>query len=214
MNGARVENVSLPILGDEMFAQFKHLISKHAVLIVEGQLRYDDFLNGWRVTAKRVRSAYELIEEQARRLTIPWSGSLGSFVRDQVEALRGLDEPDLELEVFAFTDGAYLDAARALRREHGGERFDVVHAHFGLTAWPALAARARARVVQLHGTDVRHKRSRRITQAAFPFQDLVAVVSENLERALPPGARTVAVLPCGVAPRFRPIDRATARRCH
>ena len=46
-------------LFDEMFAQSKHLIAKHAVLIVEGQLRYDDFLNGWRVTAKRVRSADE-----------------------------------------------------------------------------------------------------------------------------------------------------------
>ena len=66
-------------LFDETFAQFKHLIAKHAVLIVEGQLRYDDFLNGWRVTAKRVRSADEVIEEQARRLTIPWHGDLGSF---------------------------------------------------------------------------------------------------------------------------------------
>jgi teichuronic acid biosynthesis glycosyltransferase TuaC len=141
----------------------------------------------------------------------PAAPAFGAFVRDQVDALRALGDPDLELDVFSFTDGDYLAAARALRREHGGERFDVVHAHFGLTAWPALAARARARVVQLHGTDVRHRRSRRITQAAFPFQDLVAVVSENLERALPPGARTTAVLPCGVAPRFRPIDRATAR---
>jgi DNA polymerase-3 subunit alpha len=75
-------------LFDETFAQFKHLIAKHAVLIVEGQLRYDDFLNGWRVTAKRVRSADELIEEQARRLTIPWSGELGSFVRDLQRTLK------------------------------------------------------------------------------------------------------------------------------
>jgi DNA polymerase-3 subunit alpha len=75
-------------LFDETFAQFKHVISKHAVLIVEGQLRYDDFLNGWRVTAKRVRSADELIEEQARRLTIPWSGTLGSFVRDLQRTLK------------------------------------------------------------------------------------------------------------------------------
>lgn len=142
----------------------------------------------------------------------PAAPAFGSFVRDQVEALRALDEPDLELEVFAFGPGGYAAAARDLRRRYRGERFDVVHAHFGLTAWPALAARARARMVQLHGTDVRHPRSRRITQAAFPFQDLVAVVSESLERALPPGARTVAVLPCGVATaRFRPIDRAAAR---
>jgi len=75
-------------LFDETFAQFKHVIAKHAVLIVEGQLRYDDFLNGWRVTARRVRSADELIEEQARRLTIPWSGNVGSFVRDLQRTLQ------------------------------------------------------------------------------------------------------------------------------
>ena len=42
---------------DEVFAQAKHVIAKHAVLLAEGQLRYDDFINGWRLTAKRVRSA-------------------------------------------------------------------------------------------------------------------------------------------------------------
>jgi DNA polymerase-3 subunit alpha len=59
---------------DEVFAQSKHVIAKHAVLIAEGQLRYDDFINGWRLTAKRVRSADEAIEEYARRLTIRWPG--------------------------------------------------------------------------------------------------------------------------------------------
>jgi DNA polymerase-3 subunit alpha len=59
---------------DEVFAQAKHVIAKHVVLIAEGQLRYDDFINGWRLTAKRVRSADEAIEEFARRLTIRWPG--------------------------------------------------------------------------------------------------------------------------------------------
>jgi DNA polymerase-3 subunit alpha len=84
-------------LFDETFAQFKHLIAKHAVLIVEGQLRYDDFLNGWRVTVKRVRSADELIEEQARRLTIPWSGELGSFVRDLQRTLKPFTRGNCEV---------------------------------------------------------------------------------------------------------------------
>jgi DNA polymerase III subunit alpha len=57
-------------LFDEVFNQSKHLISKHAVLVVEGQLRYDDFLSAWRLTAQRVRSFDEVIEEQARCITI------------------------------------------------------------------------------------------------------------------------------------------------
>ena len=75
---------------DEVFAAAKHLIAKHAVLIAEGQLRYDDFLNGWRLTAKRVRSADDAIEEHARRLTIRWSGDSGGaeFVRELQRVLK------------------------------------------------------------------------------------------------------------------------------
>jgi glycosyltransferase involved in cell wall biosynthesis len=139
--------------------------------------------------------------------------ALGSFVRDQVDALRELD--GVEVEVFAFPPGGYARAARELRGRHRrGERFDIVHAHFGLSAWPALALRGAPHVVTLHGTDLRHPRSRRITRAALPFLDLVATVSAELAREVPgAGARRrVAVLPCGVdLDRFAPIARAEAR---
>ena len=144
----------------------------------------------------------------------PWRGS---FVRDQVQSLRRID--DLELELFTFSaagsPAAYARAARALRRRFAGERFDVVHAHFGLTAWPALAARAGARVVTLHGTDLSHPRSRAITLPALRAYDLVATVSEPLGRLIPHWAsrNNVGVLPCGVdTRRFRPLPRAEARR--
>lgn len=143
----------------------------------------------------------------------PAAPALGSFVRDQVDALRRVGGDDLELEVFAFAPRGYLGAARALRRLRSEQRFDIVHAHFGLTAWPALAAPARARAVTLHGTDLRHPRSRLITRAALPWLDLVATVSDDMARALPRRVRERAVvLPCGVATdRFREIPRAQAR---
>ena len=142
--------------------------------------------------------------------------ALGSFVRDQVDALRDLEGVDIE--VFAFAPGgagSYVGAARELRRRHGGDTFDVVHAHFGLTAWPALAVKARAHALTLHGTDVRHPRSRAITAAAIRRMDLVATVGPELAAALPraSSARAIAVLPCGVAlDRFAPIPKAEARR--
>lgn len=143
----------------------------------------------------------------------PAAPALGSFVRDQVDALRRVGGDDLELEVFAFAPGGYLGAARALRRLRSKPRFDIVHAHFGLTAWPAFAVPARARAVTLHGTDLRHPRSRLITRAALPWLDLVATVSDDLARALPRRIRSRAVvLPCGVATdRFHAIPRAQAR---
>jgi teichuronic acid biosynthesis glycosyltransferase TuaC len=143
----------------------------------------------------------------------PQRPALGSFVSDQVAALRRTGEADVE--VFALAPGAYVAAARALRARHRGDRFDIVHAHFGLTQWPALAARARARAVTLHGTDLAHPRSRAVTMAGLRLNDLVAVVSEPLAGAVPRWAMRgrPAVLPAGVdVGRCHPIDRAEARR--
>src|SRR4051794_16400439 len=139
----------------------------------------------------------------------------GTFVRDQVAALQA--RGDVAVEVFRIPYGGarpYLRAAGALRRRrYRRERFDVVHAHFGLSAWPSLAVRGAPRVVTLHGTDVRHPRSGRITRAVLPRMDLVAAVSAELAAELPRTARRLAVLPCGVATdRFRPLPRAEARR--
>jgi len=141
--------------------------------------------------------------------------ALGSFVRDQVDALRRIDGVDVG--VFSFAPGSvtsYAKGAAELRRRHRGDRFDVVHAHFGLTAWPAFAAHGDVRAVTLHGTDLAHPRSRAITTTALPFLDLVAAVSESLAAAIPKRAvrgRT-AVLPIGVdTHRFRPIPRDEAR---
>jgi len=151
----------------------------------------------------------------------------GRFVRDQVDALRRLDE-DLDVELYEFAPGAraLAGAARALRGRYGGSgalpslgggrpgRLDVVHAHFGLTAWPALAVGARVRALTVHGTDVRHPRTRQATRAVLPLMDIVAAASAPLAAELP-GARArrrAQILPCGVdLRRFRPLPRAQAR---
>jgi glycosyltransferase involved in cell wall biosynthesis len=144
----------------------------------------------------------------------PERPAFGSFVRDQVEALRRRD--DVEIELFVFGGGlpGYPRAARELRRRHGGRRFDVVHAHFGLTAWPAVAARLGPVVVTLHGNDLFHPRSNRLTRAILPLTALPAAVSREFSQNLSGAGvtRRVAVLPVGIdLERFRPIPRHEAR---
>jgi teichuronic acid biosynthesis glycosyltransferase TuaC len=140
----------------------------------------------------------------------------GRFVRDQVEALRRLSGLDVELHEFPPGGGALAQAALQLYRSHGDrtKSVDVVHAHFGLTAWPALAARAHVRGLTVHGTDVRHPRTRLATGAVLPLMDLVAAPTPELADVLP-GRRArqkAQVLPCGVdINRFHPIPRAEAR---
>src|SRR3954463_8344754 len=141
----------------------------------------------------------------------PGAPGRGSFVRDQVAALRRL--PDLEVELDEAPPGAKALAALTTRcaRRRG---FDVVHAHYGLTAYPALAVRGAKRVLTLHGNDVRHPRTRRLTRAVLGRFDLVATASASLARELGDdhAARRTAVLPCGASlDRFRPIPRAEAR---
>jgi glycosyltransferase involved in cell wall biosynthesis len=148
----------------------------------------------------------------------------GQFVRDQVAALRGLAGEDLEVELYEFPPGA-RELARAggeLRRRYAGRGrrrpganggFDVVHAHFGLTAWPALAVPARVRALTVHGMDVNHPRTRLATRLALGRIDLLAAVSVELAAQLPDRARRRAViLPCGVdLERFHPASRGQAR---
>jgi teichuronic acid biosynthesis glycosyltransferase TuaC len=141
----------------------------------------------------------------------------GRWVRDQVEAMR---ERGVDVETFSFPPGSgnYLPAARRLRRLLRRERFDLVHAHYGLTAWCAVLAGARPLVVSFHGTDVRHPAVGRMSRRLVRRVDLAAVVSRALFAPeagrpglpRPPGA---AVLPCGPdLDRFRPLPRAEARR--
>ena len=87
----------------------------------------------------------------------PAHPALGGFVRDQVDALR--EQPGLEVELFVIEpggNGRWLRAARELRRRYRDTRFDVVHAHHGLTGWSARALRGTPLIVTFHGTDLSH----------------------------------------------------------
>ncbi|MEA2154389.1 MAG: hypothetical protein QOE11_529 [Solirubrobacteraceae bacterium] len=145
----------------------------------------------------------------------PARPALGSFVRDQVRELERIE--GLDVHVHAFRPGGALNYVRAwhhLRRRFEGQQFDVVHAHFGLSAWPALAVKARHRLVTLHGNDLYHPRSRPITTAVLGRMDLVGVPTARFAAEVPGSGsgRTIALLPCGIdVGRFRPLDRRAAR---
>jgi glycosyltransferase involved in cell wall biosynthesis len=135
----------------------------------------------------------------------------GIYVREQVAALRRIG--DLEVDLYQFPPGAaaFPGAVVELRGRTG--RYDIVHSHFGLTAWPSLAVRGVPHVVTLHGNDLYHPRTRRLTLAVARRMDLVATASAALGRELPAGPWRTAVLPCGVElDRFNPIPREHARR--
>jgi glycosyltransferase involved in cell wall biosynthesis len=145
----------------------------------------------------------------------PGAPQLGSFVRDQVAALRRRDDVEVDLLPFGPGPRALVRALAGAHAKTRGRDYDVVHAHFGLSAWPALAARRGPVLVTLHGNDLFVRRSRLATRAALPFCALPAAVSRAFSRNLPGAGewRRVAVLPMGIAlDRLRPIPRREARK--
>jgi glycosyltransferase involved in cell wall biosynthesis len=79
----------------------------------------------------------------------------GSFVREHVDDLRRLG---VEVDVLAF-DGRvrrseYGRAALTLRRRLAASRYDLVHAHYGLTGAVALAERRVPVVTTFYGSDI------------------------------------------------------------
>jgi glycosyltransferase involved in cell wall biosynthesis len=140
----------------------------------------------------------------------------GRWVRDQIDELRKLE---VEVDVFSFPPGRgeYVPATRRLRALLKEQRFDLVHAHYGLPGWCALLAGARPLVVTFHGTDVRHPVVGPLSHRLAWRCDLVAAVSRSLferEDGRPglPAVPGAAVLPCGPdLGRFSPMPRAEAR---
>jgi glycosyltransferase involved in cell wall biosynthesis len=139
----------------------------------------------------------------------PW---YGSFVRDQVDDLRA-EGIDVRLLHFDGRRDAlnYLRAALALRRVVRRERFDLVHAHYGLTGAVALVQRRLPGITTFHGSDytgeVRWQRyvSRLVARLTVPV-----VVSAAGRRAL--GAPSARVVPAGVDTElFVPMRRDAAR---
>jgi teichuronic acid biosynthesis glycosyltransferase TuaC len=141
----------------------------------------------------------------------------GSFVRDQVRALR---RAGAAVELLSVPPGKrhYPRAVLYIRRALRSERFDLVHAHYGLAGWFASLAGARPLIVTFHGTDVRHRVVGALSRRLVRRIDLAAGASRAL--FAPEGGRPglprlpggSAVLPCGAdLERFRPLPRAEAR---
>lgn len=146
----------------------------------------------------------------------------GQFVQEQVEALR---RQGLDVEVL-FIDGQttnrnYLTGFGRVRREAAG-RFDLVHAHYGLTGYLAVQQDRLPVVITFHGDDLlgtpapsggltwKSRVARALGRRAARRARANIIVSEGMRDHLPDAVtrREAVVLPLGVdLERFRPLPR-------
>lgn len=142
----------------------------------------------------------------------PEHGSFrGIFVREQVDALRGLGhEVDVEVVNQSRGKSDYLLAAPRVRRRARLGGYDLIHVHFGLTALAARLVGDVPRVLSLYGSDVNAPHQFRFTRLGWGGSAARIYVSRRLaERAGDPAGH---VIPNGVDfATFAPVDRAAAR---
>jgi len=77
---------------EETFQQYRTLIAKDAIVVIEGSLRFDDFIEDWRLNAKRIVDIEQAREQFARRLVIRWpenaaNGAGGKFINNLAQVL-------------------------------------------------------------------------------------------------------------------------------
>ncbi len=61
-------------LYEETFQQYREIIVKDAILVIEGMLRFDDFIEAWRLQAKTLLDIDKARERYAKRLWLRWPG--------------------------------------------------------------------------------------------------------------------------------------------
>jgi glycosyltransferase involved in cell wall biosynthesis len=150
--------------------------------------------------------------------------SFGIFVKEQMDSLRPLG---VEYDVL-FVNGReskwnYLRGILQVRKHLRAKRYDLIHAHFGLSGWVARFQLRIPLVMTFHGDDVlgRPRRDGSITPMGRFFQvtsylltrlaSAVIVQSREMRRVL--RWDSAEVIPCGIdLELFRPMDSGEARR--
>ena len=74
-------------LFEDVLQQYRALIERDAILVVDGALRWDEFIEDWRLTAKRILDLDQAREQYARRLVLRWPGSRNGDAGTVVSAL-------------------------------------------------------------------------------------------------------------------------------
>ena len=127
----------------------------------------------------------------------------------QVEQLRNFGHTVDIVNIMGFQSRInYLKAAFEVLQRTSREVFDIVHSHYGYSAFPALFRLQAPLVITLHGSDVLGNRFEKLcTWGVTRFADAVIIVSEEMKRRIPG-----IVIPSGVDLNvFKPYSRDEAR---
>ncbi|HUV58660.1 MAG TPA: glycosyltransferase [Desulfatiglandales bacterium] len=121
---------------------------------------------------------------------------ISPFVKEQVEAMRE-NYPDMTIDVYVIEGWrprwAYIRAMLLLPALVKKGRYDLVHAHFGLTLVSTLLVWVPV-IITFHGSDLLVNPTKHVSKLLAPMTSKVIVVSQRLKASLGYGE----VIPCGI----------------
>ncbi len=107
------------VLFEDVFERYRHLLSVDQVVLVEGGLRYDDFLNDWSLRATRVEELSAARQRYASHVVVLWNQTSAinepEFISDLRSALSGSRDGSCQVSV------EYRGARAAARLSLGDE---------------------------------------------------------------------------------------------
>jgi DNA polymerase-3 subunit alpha len=59
-------------LFEDAYLQYKSILNKGAIVLLDGKIRYDDFIDGWRLTVSKAQAVAQVRQQNAYRLWIRW----------------------------------------------------------------------------------------------------------------------------------------------
>jgi DNA polymerase-3 subunit alpha len=128
-------------LFEEVFQNHRDIVMKDAILLVEGGLRWDDFIEDWRISAKRLVHIDQARESQARKLLLRWPDEAdpAGLVRHLETVLKSARGGRCPVGVYYRSPAAGADAAISLGAEWNVRPtrtlLDEVAKHFGRDGW-------------------------------------------------------------------------------
>lgn len=68
----------------ETYDRFRHLLTQHAIVAVSGTLRFEEYLDGWRLNAREVLDVDRLVESRATGLLLRWRADVDRFMNPRL----------------------------------------------------------------------------------------------------------------------------------
>jgi len=139
------------------------------------------------------------------------AGDVGHVVRNQGESLRAAG---VEIDYLTIRPGiaGYIRAIPIIRRTFRKGGYDLVHAHYGLSAFSATLAGVRPMVVSLMGSDTFTSLPARTLLKIFSLKRWDGTIVKTVEMKTRLKLERAIVVPNGVdLERFAPVEKAESR---